>query len=79
CLIWDETKENPAIAFMVAQMRRPEFPTPLGVLRRVERTPFESLVVGQLESETGRKGVGSLEKLLVAGDTWTVHADGSIS
>jgi 2-oxoglutarate ferredoxin oxidoreductase subunit beta len=79
CLIWDETKENPAIAFMVAQMRRPEFPTPLGVLRRVERTPFESLVVGQLESETGKRGVGSLEKLLVAGDTWTVHADGSIS
>jgi len=79
CLIWDETRANPAIAFMVAQMRRPEFPTPIGVLRRVERTPFDQLVVNQIESETGRKGVGSLEKLLVAGDTWTVHEDGSIS
>jgi 2-oxoglutarate ferredoxin oxidoreductase subunit beta len=79
CLVWDETRANPAIAFMAAQMRRPEFPTPIGVLRRVERTPFDSLVVSQIESETGRKGIGSLEKLLVAGDTWTVHADGTVS
>jgi 2-oxoglutarate ferredoxin oxidoreductase subunit beta len=79
CLVWDETRANPAIAFMVAQMRRPEFPTPIGVLRRVERAPFESLVVEQIESETARRGVGSLEKLLAAGDTWTVHADGTVS
>jgi 2-oxoglutarate ferredoxin oxidoreductase subunit beta len=79
CLIWDETRSNPAVAFMAAQMRRPDLPTPIGVLRRVELEPFEQRVVEQIESEKGRKGIGSLEQLLESGDTWTVHPDGSIS
>jgi 2-oxoglutarate ferredoxin oxidoreductase subunit beta len=36
CLVWDEDEPNPAIAFMVAQMGPPDFPTPIGVLRAVE-------------------------------------------
>ncbi len=79
CLIWDETRMNPAIAFMIAQMGPPGFPTPLGVLRRVVLPSFESGVVGQIESETERKGVGSLDKLLRGGDVWTVHEDGTVS
>ncbi len=79
CLIWDETRANPAIAFMVAQMEPPRFPVPIGVLRRVEMPTYESAVVAQIEQETGRRGVGSLDKLLHSGDVWTVHADGTIS
>ena len=80
CLVWDATRPNPAIAFMAAQMRRPELPTPIGVLRRVEAEPHERLVVRQIEQETERRGVGSLEKLLGGGgSTWTVHEDGSVS
>jgi 2-oxoglutarate ferredoxin oxidoreductase subunit beta len=79
CLIWDETRADPAIAFMVAQMAPPHFPTPVGVLRRVDAAPFESLVVQQIQQEIGRKGEGNLEKLMQAGDVWTVHEDGTIS
>ena len=79
CLIWDETRSDPAIAFMVAQMAPPDFPTPIGVLRKVDAAPFESLVVQQIQQEIGRRGDGNLEKLLLAGDVWTVHEDGSIS
>jgi len=78
CLVHDETLTNPAIAFMEAQMRRPELPTPIGVLRSVPKTPFEQLVVGQIEAETARKGTGDLAQLLRAGDTWQVRDDGSI-
>ena len=49
------------------------------VLRRVEMPTYESAVIAQIEQETGRRGVGSLEKLLRTGDVWTVHPDGSIS
>ncbi|MGE0640605.1 MAG: 2-oxoacid:ferredoxin oxidoreductase subunit beta [Thermoanaerobaculia bacterium] len=79
CLVWDETRMNPAIAFMIAQMGPPHFPTPIGVLRRVDVPSFESGIIGQIEREKERKGVGSLEDLLRAGDTWTVHPDGKIS
>jgi 2-oxoglutarate ferredoxin oxidoreductase subunit beta len=79
CLVWDETRPNPAIAFMAAQMEAPRFPVPIGVLRRVELPTFETGVVAQIQRETERRGVGSLEALLRAGDTWTVHADGTIS
>jgi 2-oxoglutarate ferredoxin oxidoreductase subunit beta len=79
CLIWDETRANPAIAFMVAQMEPPRFPVPIGVLRRVEMPTYESAVLAQIEQETGRRGVGSLDKLLRSGDVWTVHEDGTIS
>jgi 2-oxoglutarate ferredoxin oxidoreductase subunit beta len=78
CLVWDETISNPAIAFMAAQMRRPELPTPIGVLRKVEAAPFEKLVIDQIESETARRGPGDLAKLLHAGDTWQVREDGTI-
>jgi 2-oxoglutarate ferredoxin oxidoreductase subunit beta len=79
CLVWDETRRNPAIAFMIAQMGPPDFPTPIGVLRRVDLAPFETGVVSQIEREKERKGEGSLDQLLHAGDLWTVHADGTIS
>ena len=79
CLVWDETRSNPAIAFMVAQMSPPNFPTPIGVLRRVDLPNFESGMIGQIEREKERKGEGSLEQLLKSGDVWTVHGDGSIS
>ena len=42
CLVWDETRANPAIAFLLAQMEPPRFPTPIGVLRRVEMPTYES-------------------------------------
>ena len=79
CLVWDETRMNPAIAFMIAQMGPPNFPTPLGVLRRVDVPSFESGVVGQIQRETERKGAGSLDALLRSGDLWTVHEDGTVS
>ena len=79
CLVWDETRMNPAIAFMIAQMGPPNFPTPLGVLRRVDVPSFESGVVGQIQREPERKGAGSLDALLRSGDLWTVHEDGTVS
>jgi len=79
CLVWDESRLNPAIAFMVAQMAPPHFPTPLGVLRKVDLAPFETGVLAQIEREREKRGPGNLDKLLRSGDVWTVHPDGSIS
>ncbi len=79
CLVWDETLENPATAFLVAQLLPPRFPTPIGVLRSVDEATYESRVVGQIEAAMEAKGPGKLEDLLYSGDLWTVHADHTIS
>ena len=51
---------------------RRNFPTPLGVFRDVEVPTYEERVIAQMQTETERLGVGKLEDLLKAGDTWTV-------
>ena len=72
CLVWNETVENPATAFLAAQLLPPHFPTALGVFRSVDVPSYEERVVDQIHAETDRLGVGKLEDLLKAGDTWTV-------
>jgi 2-oxoglutarate ferredoxin oxidoreductase subunit beta len=70
CLVWDEAAASPALAFLASQLLPPA-PTPLGVLRAVEHPTYESAVVEQIHSAES-KGLGRLEDLLAAGDTWTV-------
>ena len=79
CMVWDATRENPTLAFMMAQMGPPDFPTPIGVLRNVTHPTFEGVVASQNQAVTARRGAGTLEQLLNSGDVWTVHEDGTIS
>ena len=72
CVVWDESLENPATAFLAANLLPPNFPTALGVFRNVAMPAYEERVVGQLQSETERLGIGKLDDLLKAGETWTV-------
>ena len=69
-LVWDET--NPALAMLMAHLTPPDYPTPLGVLRSVEKPSFEEQVVGQIQDTVESQGEGTLQDLLYAGDTWTV-------
>jgi 2-oxoglutarate ferredoxin oxidoreductase subunit beta len=75
CLVWDENLDNPATAFLAAQLLPPQFPTALGVFRSVDMPSYEERVLEQMQQETDRLGVGKLEDLLKSGDTWTVAAD----
>jgi 2-oxoglutarate ferredoxin oxidoreductase subunit beta len=72
-LVWDESLENPATAFLAAQLLPPHFPTALGVFRAVDKPSYEARVVEQIQHETDRLGMGKLDDLLKSGDTWTVE------
>ena len=72
-LVHDETAQDPYLAYMLSRMWWPDFPVPVGVLRRVERPTHDQLVVGQIEDATTRQGQGDIAKLLVSGETWTVQ------
>jgi len=71
-LVHDE-KAPLGYAFMLAHMEPPEFPMPIGILRRVESPCFETAVREQIRAVTAKKGPGDLDKLLFSGDVWEVR------
>jgi len=73
-LVHDEHSPNSAYAFLLSQMELlPGFPTPLGVLRSIEEPRYEDLFSKQIQDVIAKRGPGDLDKLLHAGDTWTVR------
>ena len=71
-LFHDEQSDEPSLAFMLARMRHPEFPEPVGVFRSVDRPVYDEGVMAQVNDEIEKKGEGDLEALFNAGDTWEV-------
>jgi 2-oxoglutarate ferredoxin oxidoreductase subunit beta len=72
-LVHDAKREDPTIAFMLANLSmRPGFPTPIGVFRNVTRPTCEELTWQLIDSAKAKKGAGDLQKLLAGNDTWTI-------
>ena len=72
-LFHDEQAAEPSLAFLLARMRYPEFPEPMGVFRDVERPVYDQGVNDQVQQAITDQGPGDLEKLFHSGDTWTVE------
>ena len=72
-LVHDIHLEDPSVAFMLARMEQPNFPQPVGVFRSVERPSYDQLMSDQIEAAIAKSGPGNLEKLIYAGDMWTVE------
>ena len=72
-LIHDAHDPNPAIQMMLARMRYPEMPEPIGVLRKVEGVAtYNDQINEQVTAAKAAKGEGDLDKLFRSGDTWDV-------
>jgi 2-oxoglutarate ferredoxin oxidoreductase subunit beta len=71
-LVHDETAEDPYLAFMLSRMFYPEFPVPVGVIRRVDRPTHDQLMTEQITHAVAQRGEGDLARLLNSGETWTV-------
>ena len=70
-LVHDETLENPAYVQMLANMKGPDLPVPVGVFRRITRPTYEELTLGQ-ESEQFKSKGNDLNALLKSSDHWQV-------
>ena len=70
-LVWDETRENPSMAFAMAQLQSEA--QPLGVLRAIEKPTYENGVIEQLKRAEEKRGPGRLEQLIHSGDIWEVN------
>jgi len=68
-LVHDE-KAPVSLSFLISELMAPEFPTPVGVFRAVDRPIHHELDQAQLARAKADKGEGTIEKLLNSGDTW---------
>jgi 2-oxoglutarate ferredoxin oxidoreductase subunit beta len=72
-LIHEPDHASPLYSQMLATMGLPDFPTPIGVIRQIQRPTYESLIHDQIEAAKAKKGTGTWEELLNGGSTWTVE------
>jgi 2-oxoglutarate ferredoxin oxidoreductase subunit beta len=67
-LIHDETSDT--LPFVLSRMRPPHFPTPIGVIRKVQADSYDGMLNAQIEAVKSKRR--SVQELLDAGETWTV-------
>ncbi len=72
-LVHDETRTDPALAFILSRLHWPDYPEPLGVFRDIERPTYDALMEEQITEAREKLGEGDLAALLAEGDTWTVE------
>jgi 2-oxoglutarate ferredoxin oxidoreductase subunit beta len=71
-LLFHDEKADPALVNVLARMRHPEFPEPIGVFRAIEQPVYEDQVIDQIDASIESRGAGDLNKLFNAGETWQV-------
>ena len=69
-LVHDETDDM--LGYILSRMFWPDYPVPIGVIRRVKKPTHHQLVAGQIELVRADKGEGVLRDLLFPSDTWEV-------
>ncbi len=72
-LFHDEAAPEPSLAHLLSRMHYPEFPEPFGVFRRVQAPCYDAEMEKQLQAAIAKKGPGTVQRLLDAGETWVVE------
>ncbi len=72
-LIHDSHEENPGIHYMLANMKYPDYPVALGVIRAVPWQTYEQLVKEQIEAVQKNSKIKNVNDLLMSGSTWKVE------
>jgi len=73
-LVHDETAKDPSLAYLLAQIGPPNFPSPMGVLRAVQAPTLEDQLQVQIDSARAGKpqDEGALQALLDGPEAWEV-------
>lgn len=69
-LVHNKHTEDSGIHMMLAQMKLPQYPVAVGIIRQIEHSTFEDLVEEQVTKAKNESKVQSLDDLLNSGDTW---------
>jgi 2-oxoglutarate ferredoxin oxidoreductase subunit beta len=67
---------NAALAYLLCQLRAPDFPVPIGVFRAVEYESYDAAVHRQIAEARASRKRGTLDSLLRQGEVWEAPAKG---
>jgi 2-oxoglutarate/2-oxoacid ferredoxin oxidoreductase subunit beta len=71
-LVHDAQESNPGIQYMLANMKYPEYPVALGVIRSVPSYTYDQAVANQIEKVKETSPIRCMDDLLNSGSTWEV-------
>ncbi|MFP4448228.1 MAG: 2-oxoacid:ferredoxin oxidoreductase subunit beta [Bacteroidota bacterium] len=71
-LVHDAKELNPGVHQMLANMRYPEYPLAVGIIRAVESDTYDRLMEKQVEQMKSQSEYKSMDDLLNSGNTWEV-------
>ena len=71
-LVHDAHNPNPFLHWMLVNMRAPEFPVALGVIRDVEAHTYDEALDEQITEVQSQSKIRCMDDLLNSGDTWEV-------
>ena len=72
-IVHDATEPNPGIQYMLANMRYPEYPVALGIIRAVKGVTYDYSVHQQIEEVRKTAKIKKMDDLLMSGSTWKVE------
>jgi 2-oxoglutarate ferredoxin oxidoreductase subunit beta len=71
-LVHDAVEPNPGIHYMLANMKYPDYPVALGVIRAVPAATYDRSVKEQIEEVKKLSKIKCMDDLLKSGSTWSV-------
>jgi 2-oxoglutarate ferredoxin oxidoreductase subunit beta len=72
-LVHDAESDNMGLHMMLAEMKAPELPVALGVIRNVKQVTYDDGVRDQVLEVTAKSKIHSVDELLHSGSTWEVR------
>jgi 2-oxoglutarate ferredoxin oxidoreductase subunit beta len=73
-IVHNEKAEEPTLAYFLSRMGPPEFPTPVGVFRCIDKPIHDQLLLEQVREAEARKRP-DMNALYRQGQTWEVSRD----
>jgi 2-oxoglutarate ferredoxin oxidoreductase subunit beta len=72
-VVHDETATEPTLAYFLSRMGPPDFPTPVGVFRCVDKPVYDQSLMAQVEAARAGDPPG-LDELYRQAESWTIPA-----
>ncbi len=71
-LVHDATEPNPGIHYMLSNMKYPDYPVALGVIRSVEGRTYDADIEKQISDIQNKSRIKCMDDLLMSGSTWKI-------